>query len=129
MTSNRVTSLPVIGGVVACGVFLLLVAIGGIYATLKQHQVFLFFYMVILFCLFIVQFSVACACLSVSKETQEGIANQGWATLDYSLKGSVQQTYHCCGFSKDRSDLIFLNQTTEPNRAHPSCEKIVSLCN
>ncbi len=122
MTSNRVSNLPIIGGVIASGILLLLVSIGGIYATLKQHQVLLFFYMVILFCLFIVQFSVACACLSVSKETQEKIANEGWSSLNFQLKESVQQNYVCCGFKRDRTDLGLSNQT-DP-MAHPSCNAI-----
>jgi tetraspanin-13/31 len=68
--SAYVTSETVIGGIVACGVFLLLVSILGLIGAVKHHQVLLFFYMVILFLLFIVQFSVAIACLAVTDKQQ-----------------------------------------------------------
>jgi len=40
-TSNSVTSLEIVGGVAASGVFLLFVALAGLYGTIKDHQVFL----------------------------------------------------------------------------------------
>ena len=64
------TSLPVIGGIVACGVFLLFIAIVGIFGAIKHHQVTLFFYMVVLFSIFVIQFSVACACLAVGEKEE-----------------------------------------------------------
>jgi hypothetical protein len=55
---------------VACGVFLLFIAIVGLYGAIKQHQVALFFYMVVLFSIFVIQFSVACASLAASTEDE-----------------------------------------------------------
>jgi len=121
MTSNKVSSLPIIGGVVACGVFLLIVSIGGIYATLKHHQVYLFFYMVVLFVLFIIQFSIACACLAVSKDTQQGIAEQGWSSVPFAVKDNVQRAFSCCGFTVEDLNLTTANESM----GHPSCNKIV----
>ena len=57
-------------GIVACGVFLLFIAIVGLYGAIKQHQVALFFYMVVLFSIFVIQFSVACASLAASTEDE-----------------------------------------------------------
>lgn len=37
------TSWPIIGGIIAAGVFLLLIAIAGIYGSWRQHQIILFF--------------------------------------------------------------------------------------
>lgn len=121
MRSNRVSSLPIIGGVVACGVFLNLVSVFGIYATVKHHQVYLFFYMVILFVLFIIQFSIASACLAVSKTTQQTIAKQGWSSVPFSVKDNVQHAFSCCGFNEEDLDLTLQNETM----AHPSCYQIV----
>jgi tetraspanin-13/31 len=123
MTSNQVSSLPIIGGVIACGVFLLVVSIGGIYATLKHHQVGLFFYMVVLFVLFIIQFSIACACLAVSKETSDSLATQGWSTVNFDAKARVQETFSCCGFKEELRG----NTNASDSMGHPSCMKIVRL--
>lgn len=41
--SAMFTSLSVVGGIVACGVFLVLVAIFGLLGAVKHHQVVLFF--------------------------------------------------------------------------------------
>ena len=45
-TSNEIESLPVVGGIIACGIFLLFIAIVGLVGAIKHHQVMLFFYMV-----------------------------------------------------------------------------------
>ena len=73
-TSNVITSLPIVGGIVASGVFLLFVSVLGLIATMKHHQVLLFFYMAILLVIFIIQFSVACACLAVDKDREQEIS-------------------------------------------------------
>nr|CAD7201431.1 unnamed protein product [Timema douglasi] len=69
--SALVTNLPIIGGILACGIFLILVSILGLIGAIKHHQ-----YMLILFLLFLVQFSVACACLAVNMEQQHELAEQ-----------------------------------------------------
>ncbi|CAL8099920.1 unnamed protein product [Orchesella dallaii] len=116
-TSNGLLGLPIIGGIIACGVFLLIVSIGGIYATVKHHQVLLFFYMVILFVLFIIQFSIACACLAVSQTTQKQLAQQGWQSVGNATKDAVQSQFQCCGYNN-------LNDTGA--LGHPSCDDIVA---
>ncbi len=42
-SASIVTSLAIVGGIIAVGVFLLLVAVLGLYGTAKHHQVHLFF--------------------------------------------------------------------------------------
>lgn len=126
-----IIDLPIIGGIMACGIFLIMISILGLIGAVKHHQVVLFFvsflyrpkcvhnlnsfalkpvvasillgvncniirivysfisnmlifkdflnkfqYMVILFMLFLVQFSVACACLAVNKEQQRNLAKK-----------------------------------------------------
>lgn len=104
--ASLVTSLPIIGGIVACGVFLLIIALLGLVGTVKHSQVLLFFYMVVLFILFIIQFSIACACLAVDDETRKQLAQAGWNTSSNQTKLEVEKAFGCCGFS---------NTTESPN--------------
>ncbi len=68
--ADYIRSVSTVGGIVACGVFLLFIAIVGLYGTVKHHQILLFVYMVVLFSIFVIQFSVACACLAASTEDE-----------------------------------------------------------
>lgn len=54
--------------------------------------------MVILFLLFLIQFSVACACLGVNREQQDQLAEQGWQRVHNSTRINVQEVFGCCGF-------------------------------
>lgn len=99
-SSNLVTSLPVVGGIVACGVFLLFIAIVGIFGAIKHHQVMLFFYMVVLFSIFVIQFSVACACLAVGEKEEIGILEKAWKAIDANARLDAETTFQCCGFDK-----------------------------
>uniref|UniRef100_A0A3Q3N3P2 Tetraspanin 13b n=1 Tax=Mastacembelus armatus TaxID=205130 RepID=A0A3Q3N3P2_9TELE len=66
-----VSSFQVVGGVIGVGVFLFFVALAGLIGAMKHHQVMLFFYMIILFLVFVVQFSVSSACLAINREQQD----------------------------------------------------------
>lgn len=103
-TTSLVTSLPIIGGIVACGVFLLMISIMGLIGAVKHHQVLLFFYMVVLFLLFIIQFSIACACLAVDQDTQINLAEEGWKHSNNQTKMEVQNVFQCCGFKNATAD-------------------------
>lgn len=96
--SALVTNLPIIGGILACGIILIIISILGLIGAIKHHQVILFFYMLILFLLFLVQFSVACACLAVNMDQQRQLAEQGWNRVDKELQIKVQKVFGCCGF-------------------------------
>ncbi|XP_034748656.1 tetraspanin-13b [Etheostoma cragini] len=65
-----VSSFQVVGGIIGVGVFLFFVALAGLIGAMKHHQVLLFFYMIVLFMVFIVQFSVSSACLAINREQQ-----------------------------------------------------------
>lgn len=54
--------------------------------------------MVILFMLFLIQFSVACACLAVNSKQQTQLAEQGWNKVPDDVKTKVQEAFQCCGF-------------------------------
>ncbi|NWX94720.1 TSN31 protein, partial [Nothoprocta pentlandii] len=65
-----VSSIHIIGGVIAVGFFLLLIAIVGLIGAIHHHQVMLFFYMIILGLVFIFQFGVSCSCLAINRSRQ-----------------------------------------------------------
>ncbi|CAG9860901.1 unnamed protein product [Phyllotreta striolata] len=96
-----VTNLPIVGGILACGIILLLISLLGLMGAVKHHQVMLFFYMVILFLLFLIQFSVACACLGVNSEQQTQLAEEGWKQVDNATQARVQNAFNCCGFNAE----------------------------
>ncbi|XP_066999235.1 tetraspanin-13 isoform X2 [Anabrus simplex] len=111
-------NLPTIGGILACGIFLILISIVGLIGAIKHHQVLLFFYMLILFLLFLVQFSVACACLAVNMKQQEALAREGWAGISDAVKTDVQKSFVCCGFDSNNNSTT--NSLKDPME-HPKC--------
>ncbi|XP_041986922.1 tetraspanin-13 isoform X2 [Aricia agestis] len=118
--SSVVTNLPIVGGILACGIFLILISLLGLAGAVKHHQVMLFFYMVILFLLFLVQFSVACACLAVNSSQQEMIAQQGWNKVNLDMREQVQEKFGCCSFrGRDTA-----NVTVD----YPACDVVDRMC-
>uniref|UniRef100_A0AAQ4PLJ8 Tetraspanin 13a n=1 Tax=Gasterosteus aculeatus aculeatus TaxID=481459 RepID=A0AAQ4PLJ8_GASAC len=95
---DLVSSIRVVAGVIGVGIFLLLVAFVGLCGALKHHQVLLFFYMIILFIVFVMQFSVSCACLSLNKEQQNHLLEAGWNRSEATQR-DVEKTLNCCGFN------------------------------
>ncbi|KAJ8367666.1 hypothetical protein AAFF_G00313660 [Aldrovandia affinis] len=93
-----VSSFQVVGGVIGVGVFLFLVAVVGLVGAIKHHQVLLFFYMIVLFMVFVVQFSVSCACLAITEEQQHQLLEIGWNDSQTTQR-DVEKNIDCCGFS------------------------------
>ncbi|RWS07753.1 tetraspanin-13-like isoform X1 [Dinothrombium tinctorium] len=54
--------------------------------------------MVILFALFVVQFSIACVCLSVSETQEKEIGRRGWEDSNDNIRLEAQHFFGCCGF-------------------------------
>ncbi|XP_035658716.1 tetraspanin-31-like [Branchiostoma floridae] len=98
-----VTSVSIIGGIIASGVFLLFIAIIGLVGAVKHHQVLLFFYMVILFLLFIIQFSISCACLAFSTTYKEQLLKFGWNHSATATRADTQKAFNCCGLYNSTS--------------------------
>ncbi|KAK9878813.1 hypothetical protein WA026_003651 [Henosepilachna vigintioctopunctata] len=96
--ASIVTNLQIAALLIVCGVILIMISLLGLVGAVKHHQVMLFFYMVILFLLFLLQFSVACACLGVNTEQQEQWAEQGWQKESNVTRTKVQDSFTCCGF-------------------------------
>ncbi|GAB6026321.1 hypothetical protein CHUAL_012527 [Chamberlinius hualienensis] len=122
-TANYFANISLVGGIIACGVFLLLISILGLLGAIRHHQVLLFFYMVILFLLFLIQFSIACACLAVNHSQQEAIAKKGWQAAAPSLKMKVQEHYQCCGF-----DYEYRNVSKNDTMRNPDCYTVGTCC-
>nr|XP_033792399.1 tetraspanin-31 [Geotrypetes seraphini] len=96
-----VSSITIIGGVIAIGVFLLLIAIVGLIGAANHHQVMLFLYMVILFLVFLFQFGVSCSCLALNKTQQEKLLNATWASMTNQTKEDLEKQLNCCGLLND----------------------------
>lgn len=116
-----VTSLTLVGSLIACGVFLFLIAINGLIGALRHHQVLLFFYMIILFLLFLIQFSLACACLAMNDDQKDALATRGWKYASNKTRYDVQSIFNCCGLA--RTDLPVTHIM-----GHPPCAGI-ACCN
>lgn len=73
--------------------------------------------MIVLFLLFLVQFSVACACLAVDEDQQHQLAARSWATSSNQTKMEAQKIFNCCGFE---------NQTLPASDplGHPPCNDV-----
>ncbi|XP_053612303.1 tetraspanin-13 isoform X2 [Plodia interpunctella] len=118
--SSLLGNLPIVGGILACGIFLILISLLGLAGAVKHHQVMLFFYMVILFMLFLVQFSVACACLAVNSDQQEMLAQQGWNQVNMDVRKQVQERFECCSFQGRTTNTTAID--------YPSCDIVDRLC-
>jgi len=98
--SGIVTSLPIVGGITACGIFLLFISVVGLIGALRHHQVMLFFYMVVLFLIFLIQFSVACAALAIDENDEQGLIFKAWRASEShspSVIAQAEVTFDCCG--------------------------------
>ncbi|KAJ8369986.1 hypothetical protein SKAU_G00100140 [Synaphobranchus kaupii] len=105
-----VSSIHIIGGVIAVGVFLLLIALIGLLGAAKHHQVLLFFYMVILFLVFLLQFGVSCSCLAMNRLQQEKLLNSTWGMMSNETKGSLEKQLNCCGLLNNTHDQALFNR-------------------
>lgn len=112
-------SLPVLGGIIACGVFILLIALIGLAGAIRHSQVMLFFYMIIMSLLFIVLLSLSIGALAITRQQQKVILHTAWAAVDTKDRGDLQTKGKCCGF---------MNQNITKN-SHPSCSQLPCCAN
>ncbi|KAK7810739.1 hypothetical protein U0070_027467 [Myodes glareolus] len=92
-----VSSIHIIGGVIAVGVFLLLIAVAGLVGAVNHHQVLLFFYMIILGLVFIFQFGISCSCLAINRSKQTDVINASWWVMSNSTRHELEKSFDCCG--------------------------------
>lgn len=110
------TSWPIVGGAVACGVFMMLMSMAGIYGAVKHHQIILFFYMAVVVMIFFILFSVSVAALAITSSQQQALLKKGWRSLSDKSKEEVQKFGNCCGFE---------NATIQTGiDGHPRCRDV-----
>ena len=103
--ANIANTVPIVGGIIACGVFLLFVAVLGLIATLRQSQALMFYYIIILSIIFILQFFISIACLGVKHEKESDLVLNAWNVIDsYNNPGeihSIEKQFGCCGINTE----------------------------
>ncbi|XP_050405559.1 tetraspanin-13 isoform X2 [Patella vulgata] len=115
--ASLVTSLTLVGSVITCGVILFFIALIGLVGSIRHHQVLLFFYMIILFLLFLLQFSLACACLAVNTQQKDDLVTRGWMKASNETRDNVQKNFDCCGFLDNKLP-------ASDNKGHPPCKEL-----
>lgn len=122
-SASIVTSHSIIGGIIAVGVFLILVSMLGIYGTKKHHQVLLFFYMVILTCVFVVQLCVTIACLGlVSPISVSNLVTKGWHGSSNATIWDAEYNFNCCGLKETSSGI-----NCEKLSCSPECDPCLGI--
>ncbi|KAI1285808.1 Tetraspanin-31 [Halotydeus destructor] len=105
-SSIVITSITLFNWILGCGIFLMVLSIVGISGAKSHNQVTLFFYMVILFILFLVQFSIACACLAIGDDQQMDIVDKGWSESTPEVQIEAQRFFHCCALHNATSSQL-----------------------
>jgi len=83
--------------------------------------------MIVLILLFIVQFSVACACLALNLYQQQLLFVMGWHRASASMKYSMQAKYDCCGVTEEyQNETLYSN--TDLGYGHPPCANSTLVC-
>uniref|UniRef100_A0A8C3SEM3 Tetraspanin 31 n=1 Tax=Chelydra serpentina TaxID=8475 RepID=A0A8C3SEM3_CHESE len=101
-----VSSIHIIGGVIAVGFFLLLIAIVGLIGAINHHQVMLFFYMVILGLVFLFQLGVSCSCLALNTSREESLFRAAWDMLSNKTRNEIEVNLNCCGLLNNTNDPV-----------------------
>eukprot|EP00048_Salpingoeca_helianthica_P015850 m.228962 g.228962 ORF g.228962 m.228962 type:complete len:227 (-) comp17632_c0_seq1:264-944(-) len=98
---SYVSSLNIIAGIITTGSFFLFVSLLGLWGAIRESQVTLFAYIILLGIVFILQFSISIAALAVDHHTT---AADGWCALDDYDRISVQNKIGCYGFQSNLAD-------------------------
>lgn len=92
--SAVLTSWPIVGGTIACGVFLMLLSIAGIYGAIKHHQIILFF-------VSFVEISLPLPKMNCSLEKRK---NRKLSVTGIMVCLWSRSTFRCChGYNNDRN--------------------------
>jgi len=119
--ASIVTSLTISGGIIAAGVFLFVVAVLGLSGASRHHQVSLFFYMIILFLVFVLQFFFAVACLAMTDKQIHSTVKAGWDSASNETLCIAQKRYDCCGLDPDSKAPDCLDFTCSGSRERGDC--------
>jgi len=76
--------------------------------------------MLILFLLFLVQFSVACACLAFNADQQHQLAEQGWNNVSPDIRSKVEKTFDCC-YVDNRQNSVMMTTSVPQFECQKTC--------
>jgi len=102
-------SIPIIGGIIACGVFLCLITAFGCFAAYGKNQTYLFYFIIGIGVVFLLQFSISIACLSGGDDKVEKVLSKQWEKYDTTNRDrnlkirEAESHFECCGLNE--SDL------------------------
>ncbi|RWS23928.1 Tetraspanin-31-like protein [Leptotrombidium deliense] len=116
--ASVVSNINIIGGIIFCGGFLFFLSLVGLIGARKHHQ-----YMIILFALFVVQFSITCACLAVSEAQEVEIGRKGWHESSNETRREAQHFFNCCGYENETVSQSFCM------KSHVTCCRQKDMCN
>ncbi|XP_073644553.1 tetraspanin-31 isoform X2 [Tursiops truncatus] len=106
-----VSSIHIIGGVIVVGVFLLLIAVAGLY-------------MIILGLVFIFQFGISCSCLAINLSKQTDVINASWWVMSNKTRDELERNFDCCGLfnltTLDQQDYAFCTAICKSRS--PTCQ-------
>lgn len=103
---NYFTSYSLIASLIAVGAFLFLFSFLGLCGALHHHQVMLFFYMVVLGLLCIVQFASSITLVAINDDQKHDILNRSWANANNVSRIEVQHAFDCCGYDQNTTDAL-----------------------
>ena len=92
--TSSIIDLHLFVGLIVLSIYLICVSIFGLIAVLKHHQVFLFFYVILLSILFLFQFILACTYLTIRGERKYELLKNNYQNT----RDRIQLKYNCCGF-------------------------------
>ncbi|XP_014405567.1 PREDICTED: tetraspanin-31 isoform X2 [Myotis brandtii] len=106
-----VSSIHIIGGVIAVGVFLLLIAVAGLY-------------MIILGLVFVFQFGISWSCLAINRSKQADVINASWWVMSNQTRDELERSFDCCGLfnltTLYQQDYAFCTAVCKSRR--PTCQ-------
>lgn len=130
-SNSTIADLPILPGLFACGVFLLLLSIIGFVAACKPRRTLQLCYIIFIAITVIIQVSISIACLAVQEDREERIIQEAW---DY-CEGSNLQYIHdseavfrCCGYDELDQRRNFSNKERFYQFERGYCIDIVEDC-
>ena len=117
--NSLIIDLHLLVGLIILSVYLIFLSAFGIFAVIKHHQVFLFFYVILLSILFLFQFILACTYLTIRGEKKYDLLKSNYQKST----NSIQSKYNCCGF--DNATSFIRNQTCQNL---PCCQTANQCC-
>lgn len=108
---SSIIDLHLLIGLIVISTYLIILSSFGLFAVLKHHQVFLFFYIILLSILFLFQFTLACTYLFMRSEKKSELIKSNYDQN----RDLIQNKYQCCTYD---------NQTASSDERRAICGKL-----